>query len=93
MKDSFGKRIEKDKRCAIGIVDYDHTTGMLYHVGFRGTAEVINLDANIGTSIFAKYLGPNKGNWPDWFKNFLNDENARLIQFSPETVVKRDRSY
>jgi len=93
VKGSFGKRIEKDKRCAISIVDYDHTTGKLHHVGFRGTAEVLNFDTNIGTRIFAKYVGPNKESWPDWFKNFLNDENARLIQFSPETVIIRDGSY
>lgn len=93
LNDSFGKRIIKDKRCAMGIVDYDHTTGKLHHVGFRGTAAVIDFNVDIGARIFAKYLGPDKKNWPDWFKHFLQDENARLIQFTPKTVVMRDRSY
>jgi Pyridoxamine 5'-phosphate oxidase len=90
---SFGKRIENDGRCAIGIVDFDHSTGKLHHVGFRGTAEVVSFDIDIGTRIFAKYVGPNQETWPDWFRSFLNSENARLIQFSPKTVVVRDGSY
>lgn len=93
VNDSFGKRIEKDERCAIGIVDYDAKTGKLYHVGFRGIAKVIDFDVDIGTAVFAKYLGENKGQWPNWFNHFLKDQNARLIQFIPKTAVIRDRSY
>lgn len=90
---SFGKRIQQDKRCAIGIVDFDVRTGKLHHVGFRGTAEVVDFDTTIGDEIFAKYLGPNKDTWPEWFKVFLQGPDARLIQFTPNTVVIRDGSY
>src|SRR5947209_3906483 len=38
--DSFPKRIEQDARCAIGIVDFDKSTGLVQHVGFRGRASL-----------------------------------------------------
>ncbi len=90
---SFGKRIQKDERCAIGIVDFDVRSGKLHHVGFRGKAKVVDFDISIGEAIFAKYVGQDKSIWPQWFEDFLHDKNARLIQFVPETVIIRDGSY
>jgi len=93
-KDTYCYRIEKDNRCAIGIVDYDATSGKLHHVGFRGTAKLTPFDITIAKEIFSKYLGKNNQScWPDWFQQFLNDPNARLICFTPATVVVRDQSY
>lgn len=93
VNDSFGKRLTSDNRCAIGIIDYDNNTGKLHHVGFRGKAEVVNFDAMIGARIFTKYLGSAQDTWPPWFQQFLNDQNARLVKFTPKTVVIRDLSY
>ena len=39
--DSFPKRIGRDPRCAVGIVDFDVSTGMVQHVGFRGRARLV----------------------------------------------------
>jgi hypothetical protein len=34
--DSFPRRIEREPRCAIGIVDFDRERGLVHHVGMRG---------------------------------------------------------
>lgn len=38
--DTFPKRIEREPRCAIGVVDFDIATGLVQHVGFRGRARL-----------------------------------------------------
>ncbi|WP_343032917.1 pyridoxamine 5'-phosphate oxidase family protein [Virgibacillus doumboii] len=38
--DSFPRRIEETPECAIGIVDFNHITGKVLHVGFKGRATV-----------------------------------------------------
>jgi hypothetical protein len=43
--DTFPDRIEREPRCAIGIVDFDPACGLVQHVGFRGRATVEPFDA------------------------------------------------
>ncbi|MBN8210904.1 pyridoxamine 5'-phosphate oxidase family protein [Bacillus sp. NTK071] len=89
--DSFPRRIEESPKCAIGIVDLDHTTGKVLHAGFRGSASVEPFDRGIATRLLKRYLGPDEDNWDHRFKG-LGDSNI-LVRFVPETVVVRDQSF
>ncbi|MGP4074747.1 pyridoxamine 5'-phosphate oxidase family protein [Halobacillus sp. K22] len=89
--DSFPQRIEENPGCAIGIVDFDHTTGKVLHAGFRGQATVEPFDKKIATRLLERYLGPDEESWDPRFQG-LDDSNI-LIKFAPETVVVRDQSY
>ncbi|MCF6138285.1 pyridoxamine 5'-phosphate oxidase family protein [Pseudalkalibacillus berkeleyi] len=89
--DSFPKRIEEFPKCAIGIVDLDHTTGKVMHAGFRGKATVETFDVERAKRLLSRYLGTNEENWDPRFKG-LGDSNV-LIRFEPETVVVRDQSF
>ena len=92
--DTFPKRIEMDPRVAIGIVDFDVTTGMVHHVGFRGTAYVTEFDIQRVKSIFRKYLGPKEENWDRCLTGDVVDgRNYLLVKVTPETAVVRDQSY
>ncbi|AXF58015.1 pyridoxamine 5'-phosphate oxidase family protein [Salicibibacter kimchii] len=89
--DSFPGRIKEKAECAIGIVDFDHTTGKVLHAGFRGHATVEPFDKGIAERLLSRYLGPEEKNWDPRFRN-LDDSNV-LIRFVPETVVVRDQSF
>ncbi len=52
--DSFPKRIRKDGRCAIGIVDFDLSRGFLQHVGFRGEEIVVPLDKDACCAVISE---------------------------------------
>ena len=89
--DSFPGRIEKNSKSAIGIVDFDHTTGKVMHAGFRGHATVERFDKDIATRLLKRYLGPDEDKWDQRFQG-LGSSNV-LIRFVPETVVVRDQSF
>ncbi|CAH8770417.1 pyridoxamine 5'-phosphate oxidase family protein [Paenibacillus dendritiformis] len=89
--DSFPKRLQKNPKCAIGIVDFDLYRGLVLHAGFRGHAEVKSFDHEIAYRLLSRYLGPHEERWDPRFRN-LDDSNV-LICFRPETVVIRDQSY
>lgn len=36
--DTFPRRVEREPRCAVGVVDFDPATGLVRHAGFRGRA-------------------------------------------------------
>lgn len=89
--DSFPRRVEENPECAIGIVDFDHTTGKVLHAGFRGHATVEPFDKGIVTRLLTRYLGLEEDKWDPMFKD-LEDDNI-LIRFVPETIVVRDQSF
>lgn len=89
--DSFPRRIEETPECSIGIVDFDHITGKVLHVGFRGRATVEPFNKGIATRLLTRYLGSEEEKWDPRFKD-LEDGNI-LIRFVPETVVVRDQSF
>ncbi|WP_349410045.1 pyridoxamine 5'-phosphate oxidase family protein [Pseudalkalibacillus sp. SCS-8] len=89
--DSFPGRIEQNPACAIGIVDFDHTTGKVLHAGFRGHATVEPFNIDIANNLFRRYLGPNRQEWDPRFTTHREDDI--LIRFVPETVVVRDQSF
>lgn len=89
--DSFPGRIEKDPKCAVGIVELDPITGKGLHAGFRGKATVEPFNWEITKRLLVRYLGPDEEKWDPMFRE-LGDHNI-LIKVVPETVVVRDQSY
>lgn len=91
--DSFWKRVDADSRCAIGIVDFDKSSGLVQHVGMRGRADVHDWEPQRAGRLLARYLGSDKACWDPRFKATLNEYLNRWVRFVPETVVVRDQSY
>lgn len=90
--DSFPKRIEREPRCAIGIVNFDVSTGLVQHVGFRGRARLVPHDAERMKRLLSRYMGE-QDEWDSRFVEILDDTDYIFIRFEPETVVVRDQSY
>jgi Pyridoxamine 5'-phosphate oxidase len=90
--DSFPKRIERDPRCAIGVVDFNVSTGLVQHVGFRGLASLQPHDEERMKRLLRRYMGEPE-TWDSRFVEILGDTDYILIRFEPETVVVRDQSY
>jgi hypothetical protein len=92
--DTFPLRVEREPRCALGIVDFDLGSGRVHHVGMRGRATVEPWDPERAQGILSKYLGPRVEVWDERFQNTLRDPTDQvLVRFEPETVVARDQSY
>jgi hypothetical protein len=91
--DSFPGRIERDPRCAIGIVDFEAEVGRVHHVGMRGRGTVERFDAGRARRLLSRYLRGGEAAWDRRFRATLDDPDAVLIRFDPETVVARDVSY
>jgi hypothetical protein len=91
--DSFPRRIDREPRCAIGIVDFDLQRGLVHHVGMRGRASVEPFDPDRATRLLRRYLGERVAGWDGRHRETLDDADNVLIRFSPETIVARDVSY
>ena len=91
--DSFPARIERDPRCAIGIVEFEPEGGLVRHVGMRGRASVERFDPERARRLLARYLGERVDDWDRRFRDTLDDRDNVLIRFDPETAVARDQSY
>jgi hypothetical protein len=90
--DTFPKRIALEPRCAVGIVDFDASRGLVQHVGFRGHARREAHDKNRMTRLLTRYLGEVNG-WDPRFLKILDDQEYIFIKFVPETAVVRDQSF
>jgi hypothetical protein len=91
--DSFPRNIERDPRVAIGFVDFNPDSGMLHHVGMRGTADVTEHRSDLARRIIEKYCGPAWG-WHLRFNDIrTGDCRLPMVRFAPKTVVMRDQSY
>ena len=90
--DSFPKRIEREPRCAIGIVDFNVSSGLVQHVGFRGRARLEPHDPRRMKRLLGRYMGKMR-NWDERFVEILDDTRYIFIRFEPETAVVRDQSY
>ena len=90
--DSFPGRIAKDPRCALGIVDFNFSTGLVQHVGFRGQARLEPHDADRMKQVFNRYMGEST-RWDSRFVKILSDTDYVFVRFEPDTVVVRDQSY
>jgi hypothetical protein len=92
--DSFPMRLELEPRCAIGIVDFDRTTGLVQHIGLRGRATVEPFDVARARRLLSRYLGSDEAAWDERFLRTLRNEDGEIfVRFDPETVVARDVSY
>jgi hypothetical protein len=91
---TFLGRIESEPRCALGIVDFDRSAGLVHHVGLRGRATVEPWDPARAERLLARYLGPDVDAWDARFRDTLRDRaNYAFVRVEPETVVARDQSY
>jgi hypothetical protein len=90
--DSFPKRIQREPRCAVGIVDFDTATGFVQHLGFRGRASLEPHDEERMKRLLGRYMGELE-TWDSRFAEILGDTDYIFIRFEPETVVVRDQSY
>lgn len=91
--DTFPARIEAEPRCALGIVDFDRSSGLVQHVGFRGQAHLLPHDAERLKRLLRRYLGQHLENWDERFVDILGDTDYVFVCFVPETAVVRDQSY
>jgi hypothetical protein len=91
-KGSFARRLLKDERAAIGIVDFDLKRGFLQHLGMRGVATVLPMAVDRRTRLVTRYLG-NEATWNSWFKANVVERQDVLVKFVPDTVFARDQSY
>jgi hypothetical protein len=92
-RDSSPKRIRRDPRCAIGIVDFNLEKGFLQHLGMRGRAEVVPMDKARLHRLLARHLGDDENCWNQWFKEHVIDGLDLMVRFEPESIVTRDQSY
>jgi len=90
--DSFPGRIATEPRCALGIVDFDVSTGLVQHVGFRGHARLEPHDSERMKRVFSRYMGEPE-RWDHRFVKILNDPDYIFVRIEPDTVVVRDQSY
>lgn len=55
--DTFPVRVANNPACALGIVDFDRTSGLVQHVAVRGTASLQPFEPERARRIFRKYFG------------------------------------
>lgn len=91
--DTFPKRINKNPKCAVGIIDFNVESGKVLHAGFRGTGSVEPFNKEMANRLLIRYLGPEEAEWDPRFRNLDKDDGNVLIRIVPETVVVRDQSY
>lgn len=90
--DSFPARVEREPRCAVGIVDFDASKGLVRHVGFRGRARLEPHDPERMKRLLGRYMGE-PARWDARFVEILDDADYIFVRFEPETAVVRDQSY
>jgi hypothetical protein len=91
--DTFPARIRDDPRCAISMIDFDRSTGLVEHVGMRGKASIQPFDQERARKLLKRYLGEYEPAWDKRFQRTLEEQTGLLVRFEPETVVVRDVSY
>lgn len=92
-KDSFIKRLTREPRCALGVVDFDLQKGVLKHVGIRGIAKVHPVDQMRLRRFVSKYLGENSDTWNKWFMANIVDPLNAMVQIDPTSIVAKDVSF
>lgn len=94
--DTFPRRIEHEPRCAVGIIDFDPSSGRVHHIGFRGRAAVEPFDVPRARRLLGRYLGAGEAAWDARFRHTLADRDSDrnvFVRFDPQTAVARDVSY
>lgn len=91
---SSAQRVAANPQVSVEIVDYDNATGLLRHLGLRGTATVEPMDTALFRRLLRRYLGPEKGQ-NRWFIDHvarIDDPSGRLIRLDPDSVFTNDVS-
>lgn len=91
--DSFTKRLRKEPRCAIGVVEFDLNQGILKHVGIRGISKIHSIDPNRLHRFVSKYLGDDKSQWNQWFVENIVDPLDTMVQIVPTSIVAKNVSF
>ena len=89
------KRIARDPRVAVEIVQYDNAGGILRHLGLRGRATIEAMNPDLFRRLLVRYLGPTE-DWNDWFIAEIariEDPSGRLIRLAADTVFTNDVSF
>lgn len=60
---SSARRLHDDPRCAVEIVHYDNLSGVLAHLGLRGTADIQRMCPDLFRRLLARYLGSDPARW------------------------------
>jgi hypothetical protein len=90
------RRLAADPRCAVEIVEFDVSAGVLLHLGLRGTASVGPMEPSRFRRLLAKYLGAEEGGWNPWFvENVarIDDPEGRMIRLLPSSVFTNNVSF
>ena len=93
---SSPRRIARDPRVAVEIVQYDNAGGILRHLGMRGRASVEPMDPALFRRLLARYLGPDEAAWNPWFiENVakIEDPSGRLVRLVPDSIFTNDVSF
>lgn len=91
-RSGFPKRLRTDERASVGIVDFDLERGLLQHLGMRGIARVLPMEADRRKRLVSRYLG-DEDSWNPWFRENVVEHQDLLVKFLPGSVVARDQSY
>jgi general stress protein 26 len=91
--DSFIKRLHKEPKCALSIVDFDSKRGILLHVGVRGIAKLQSVDPLRLKRFVGKYLGEDSQSWNEWFVKNIVDPLDVMVVVNIESIVAKDLSF
>jgi len=92
-EDSFPVRLRAEPRCAIGIVEFDVTRGILRHVGIRGRADILPIDKVRLYRLLDRYLSPIPSEWNEWFTAQIVEPLELMIRITPVSIIARNMSY
>lgn len=90
------RRIERDPRVAVEIVDYDNGCGVMRHLGLRGRASVEVMDEALFRRLLSRYLGKDESLWNPWFiENVaqISNPSGRLMRLVPDSIFTNDVSF
>jgi hypothetical protein len=90
------RRLQADPVCAVEIVHHDNARGILLHLGLRGEADIVPMEASKFRRLLSKYLGPDEGEWNRWFMHQIariHDPEGRLIRLVPQLVFTNNVSF
>lgn len=92
---SSTQRLIENPACAVEIVDYDNTVGILRHLGLRGRATVEPNDPDLFHRLLNRYLGA-PDTWNPWFIEqvaMINAPTSRMIKLIPDSIFTNDVSF
>lgn len=94
-ENSSVKRLSADPHCAVEIVKFDASSGVLLHLGLRGTATIEASCSDRFHRLLNKYIGTEES-WNPWFiENVarIDDPTGRMIKMVPDQIFTNNVSY